>query len=69
MKKTLILVSAVLALITAVVVPAFAIEGGEKKAETKVKTIQFPAELVITGVPDPGVTWVDPVRAIRRSGA
>ncbi len=57
MKKRMILILVVLALVTASVMFAVVTQAGGKKAETKAKTVMFPAEMVTDNV-TPGLVYV-----------
>lgn len=58
MKKLLTLITVILTLTTAPLFYSVAAEADER-AETKVKTVKFPAEMIITDTLDPGESWQD----------
>lgn len=58
MKKLLTLITIILTLTTAPLFYSVAAEADER-AETKVKTVKFPAEMIITDTLDHGESWQD----------
>jgi len=58
MKKLLILISVIL-MLAAAPLPYSGVAEADKPAETKLKTLKFSAEMIITDTLDPGETWED----------
>jgi hypothetical protein len=61
MKKLLTLITVILTLATAPLFYSVAAKADEQ-TETKVKTLKFPAEMIITDTLDPGESWEDKKR-------